>query len=383
VVYTGCQTERLSALCQIWSVACLLALNWHGSAGLIFLWQQDIGDCATLSKGSSLPRVHSGGQIADIPFNQLRRGPLGPTSGDGSRVKDDSRLKLDECRYFTPTSAFAALVCSTARGLDVEPRALAVRSLLHLPRVASNNGSMTRRDVLREVMTSADQLRRDTRAARRNVPREKFALQDLVFEKIDSSRALPILTLLHYLRSVRPGSMYFALVDPIDRLPVTICSLSPLQWKCVENQVRSQFAIPPQRVWDLTRVYSTDNAPRNTISLLLSKVRIYVRHNMSADLLLTAVDPNLGFTGRSYRAANWQQWMSIRARPYLYEGGRYVSPRQLREKYGTASLSELQAEYPGRFQHSKVRLLDSMIYCSNVNGNTTVVLAQERRRLHR
>ena len=44
-----------------------------------------------------------------------------------------------------------------------------------------------------------------------------------------------------------------------------------------------------------------------------------------ADLLVTAVDPNLGFTGCSYRAANWQQWMTVKARPYLYENGRYVS----------------------------------------------------------
>ena len=102
-----------------------------------------------------------------------------------------------------------------------------------------------------------------------------------------------------------------------------------------------------------------------------------------ADLLVTAVDPNLGFTGGSYRAANWQQWMTVRARPYLYENGRYVTPRQLRERFGTSSLVELQAKYPGRFQQSRVRLLDSMIYCCSVNGETKVVPAQERRRLHR
>ena len=97
----------------------------------------------------------------------------------------------------------------------------------------------------------------------------------------------------------------------------------------------------------------------------------------STELLVTAVDPNLGFTGSSYRAANWQQWMTVRARPYLYENGRYVSPRQLRKRYGTANLGELQAKFPGgRFQQSRVRLLDSMIYCCRVNGATGVVPAQ-------
>jgi hypothetical protein len=238
--------------------------------------------------------------------------------------------------------------------------------------------------VLQELKIIADQLHRDFRAARKHVPHKEFTLCDLTFEAIDSSRALPVLTSLHYLRSARPGSLYFALVDPLHKLPVTLCSVSPLQWKCVGSRIQSQFAIPPQRIWDVSRVYSLDSAPRNAISTLLSRVRIYMRHNMSAaDLLLTAVDPNLGFTGSSYRAANWQQWMTIKARPYFYECGRYVSPRQLQEQFGSSNLAQLQAKHPGRFQQSRVRLLDSMIFCSSVNEKTKVVLAQEMHRLHR
>ena len=75
--------------------------------------------------------------------------------------------------------------------------------------------------------------------------------------------------------------------------------------------------------------------------------------------------------------------MTVKARPYLYENGRYVTPRQLHERYGTASLVELQAKYTMRFQKSSARLLDSMIYCCRVNGETKAVLAQDRHRLHR
>ena len=150
------------------------------------------------------------------------------------------------------------------------------------------------------------------------------------------------------------------------------------------NQIRSQFATPTERIWEVSRVYSVDNAPRNAISSLLSRVRRYLRRSvLSIDLLVTAVDLNLGFTGSSYRAANWQHWMSVKARPYFYDNGRYVTPRQLRERFGTSSLIELQAKYPGRFQQSRVRLLDSMIYCFSLSGGTEVVVAQHRRRLHR
>jgi hypothetical protein len=315
---------------------------------------------------------------ADVSANLILR------SDDIPQTRTASRLHLDECRPFSAESAFGGLVCEEARRVGVEPRALAVRVLLHLPRVASYKGWVTRSQVQRELRISAERLQKDVLAASPLVSVGKFSLYDLAFEAIDAYRAIRILRSLHYLRSARPGSIYFALVDPIDRRPVTLCGISPLQWKCVEREVRAKFALPPERVWDVSRVFSVNSAPPNAISLLLSRVRKYVRQNLSyIDLLATAVDPNLGFTGSSYRAANWQQWVTIKARPYFYERTQYASPRQLRERYGTASIEELHAKHPGRFQQSRARLLDSMIFCSSVNEKTKVVLAQEMHRLHR
>jgi hypothetical protein len=305
-------------------------------------------------------------------------------TSDRWTVGNSPGLHLDECRDSSPLSSFGALVSSTARRAQVEHRALAIRTLLHLPRVASKTGWVSRGQAKQQLRVSARRLRRDLRAAQDHVPAAEFSLCELEFEVIESKRAVPVLAALHYLRSARPGSLHFALVDPIDRHPVSLCSLSPLQWKCVAREIRARFAIPSQHVLDVSRVYSVDNAPANAISSLLSRVRTYLRQNLpSIDLLITAVDPNLGFTGSSYRAANWQHWMSVKPRPYLYESGHYVSPRQLHERYGTANLGKLRAKYPGRFQQSRVKLLDSMIFCNKVNGETKVVLAQERRRLHR
>ena len=327
----------------------------------------------------------SGGLVLNAWCDQPP-GSLGSSLGtrDQPPVGLGLRLHLDECRTFSPVSSFAALVSEVARRVGVEPRALALRALLHLPRTASYKGWVSRWQVDRELRINAERLRRDLRAARGYVPLHQFALRDLAFEEVDPSRALEVLKLLHYLRSARPGSRHFALVDPVHRLPVTLCSVSALEWKCVANQIHSQFAISPERVWEVSRVYSVDSAPRNSISYLLSRVRRYLHRSVpSVDLLVTAVDLNLGFTGSSYRAANWQQWMTVKARPYLYDNGRYVTPRELRERFGTSSLIELHARYPGRFQQSKVRLLDPTIYCSSLNGGTEVVVAQHRRRLHR
>jgi hypothetical protein len=293
-------------------------------------------------------------------------------------------LHLEECRRFWPGSPFRSLVRETARRVGVQPQALAVRVLLHLPRVASQEGWVTRSQAQRELRISAHGLDADTRAVSSHVSPKEFRLRDLIFEEIDASRALPFLKSLHYLRSVRQGSLYFALVDPVDRLPITLCSLSPLEWKRVANKISEQFEISQRRVWEVSRVYSVDTAPRNAISSLLSRVRNHLRRSgHSADLLVTAVDPNLGFTGSSYRAANWQHWMSVKARPYIYENGQYTTPRQLRERFGTSSPVELHAKYPGRFQQSRARLLDTMIFCGSVKGETKVVPVPERRRLRR
>jgi hypothetical protein len=310
---------------------------------------------------------------------------VGPAAEAGDRLRSaGTRLHLNECRSFSRASSFPALVMETALRVGLEPRALAVRVLLHLPRVASPDGWVTRWQVQRELRISADRLHGDARAVSVHLPVKKFSLLELGFEVIDPSRALPLLTSLHYLRSARQDSLYFALVDPIDRLPVSLCSVSRLEWKRVSNQLQAQFTIRPGGAWDVSRVYSVDGAPANAISLLLSKVRIYFRRNFpSADLLVTVVDPNLGFTGSSYRASNWRHWMTVKARPYLYEYDRHVTPRQLRERYDTASLIELEGRFPDRFQQSKVRLLDSMIYCCSLKGETKVVPAHEMRRLRR
>lgn len=346
-----------------------MALSFCGSK---ILWRLLLATAA--SPVVYAPRVSSGELV--LARNQ---------SFAGVAERSPTGLCLAECRCCSPTSRFGVLVSETALRVGVEPRALAVRALLHLPRVASDEGWVTRWQAEREVRISAERLRSEARAARAYVPVDKFPLCDLAFEEIDSSRAAPVITSLHYLRSVRPGSRYFALVDPVKKRPVSICAISQLQWKCVAREIWAQFAISPDRAWDVSRVYSVKDAPLNAISSLLSKVRTYVRHNVSsAELLITAVDPNLGFTGASYRAANWKQWMTVKARPYLYEDGGYVSPRQLLQRYGTASLVELRAKYPDKsFQQSRVRLLDLSIYCCNVSGETKVVPAQQRRRLHR
>jgi hypothetical protein len=267
----------------------------------------------------------------------------------------------------------------------VPSRALSVRTLLHLPRLARANGMIGRGAVIAELNRNAVRLRHDQRAIEDLIPKDKYPLSDLRFVRLGNSEADQIFSRLHYLRSARAGSVNFALVDPVNKLPVTLCSVSPLEWMRVGRQLQTQFGVSLGAAWDVSRVYSFDVAPANAISFLLSKVRQVIRREIpSVELLTTAVDPNLGFVGASYRAANWQQWMSIQARPYLYVDGIYASPRQLRTRFGGANLVELRAANPrGRFEQSRAKLLDSVIYCCRLRGETEPVPEDDQRRLRR
>lgn len=276
------------------------------------------------------------------------------------------------------------LIAKEAQDAGVERRALVVRVLLHLPRTASWKGWVTERQLKRQIKICAHRLRRQVTAAAPYVPVEAFSLSQLRFEPVAEVQAQPVLAHLHYLGGARPGSSHFALVDPVQGLPVALSSISDLRWKRVAGQLSRQFRIPQDRVRDVSRVFAVDSAPANSISTLLSQLRTWLRRNEpSIELLTTAVDPNLGFTGASYRAANWKKWMTIRARPYRFENQLYVTPRQLRERYGTSRFEELTAEFPGRFERSKSRLLDSVIYCCRVNGETESVPPAEIHRLNR
>jgi hypothetical protein len=279
-------------------------------------------------------------------------------------------LTLAECRL--PASGFLDVVSKVGERRGVEARGLAVRARLHLPRVARPDGTVGRRLALAEVSRSVRHLSADVTAIRRLVPTGGVRdLEDLRFVVYDDDKAFAVFTHMHYLRSARPGSVNFALVDGSSGLPVALCSATPLDWRRLGSALEQRYGVPVQQIWDISRVYSFEVAPYNAISRLLAQVRRWFRsERRNVRLLVTTVDPNLGFTGASYRAANWQEWLRVRPRPYLYLNRQYVSPRQLRQEFGTSGRHELRERLGVRLEVSRAALLTSSIYGWRLKGAT-------------
>lgn len=265
---------------------------------------------------------------------------------------------------------------------NVEPRALVVRTLLHLPRLADRSGRLSQAQVYSELLRCGRLLLKDQETTRHLVP-PPVGLSELTFIAGETDASPDIFASLHYLRNARTGSINYALIDPAGR-PVSLCSVSPLEWVRVGKQITGQFGVPMDAVRDVSRVFSFDSAPPNAISYLLSRVRHELRKSApEVELLSTAVDPNLGFTGASYLAANWQLWMTVKARPYIYIGEDYITPRQLRAEFGTANVDALKRIHGRRFKVRQADLVDAKIFCCRVKGQTEYVPPAERRQLHR
>lgn len=269
-----------------------------------------------------------------------------------------------------------------ARLWGVDRRALAVRTRLHLPCYTNPAGQVSYQKAVSVVVRNAARLRKDQRAVRDLIPRREYELSDLEFRQI-GAEADRVFDSLHYLRNARQGSLNFALVDKNTGTPLTLCSASPLEWKRVAEQLVLQFGVPQDAVWDLSRVYSFDGAPPNAVSYLLAQVRKYFRRRGDVQLLTTVVDPNLGFTGASYLASNWQQWMTVRARPYLYYKRRYMSLREMRASFPSIRSIDELCEADRHATRSWAELEDSLIFCCRIRGATERVLPEQQRRIVR
>ena len=132
----------------------------------------------------------------------------------------------------------------------VEARGLAVRARLHLPRVARPDGTVGRRLALAEVSRSVRHLSADIAAIRRLVPTGGVRdLDDLRFVVYDDEKAFAVFTHMHYLRSARPGSVNFALVDRSSGLPVALCSATPLDWRRLGSALEQRYGVPVEQIW--------------------------------------------------------------------------------------------------------------------------------------
>lgn len=242
-------------------------------------------------------------------------------------------------------------------------RRLLARFLLHLPRLADAEGRVAAADALRE----AERLSRQEFAAPQwlvpsaDLPRSPTELK---LGDIDAARARLLHERFHYLRSYRQGRHLAGFAG--DRVAVLL-TFSPLDLAPLSMAMPAGVAEPEALV--LSRVYATAWAPRNSLSRMLADAVRLLRDSDSAPrILLTYLNPGIGFDGASYKAANWFLFGREHGTRYAYLDESYITDRELTSSYGTSDATTLKGLLGSRVAFSSMPLQPLEVYAFALNG---------------
>jgi hypothetical protein len=131
----------------------------------------------------------------------------------------------------------------------------------------------------------------------------------------------------HYLGSFRAGHHLALFAAKTGGVPMALVTLSPMDISHLRPLYPTARDLSKVRV--VSRLFAFDWAPRNSVSYLLGQASKWIRDRWpEVGTLLTYVNPNLGFTGASYEASNWSEFVEVPAR-YAYLDGNYITFRNL------------------------------------------------------
>lgn len=245
-------------------------------------------------------------------------------------------------------------VANIAADTDRPYRPLLLQSLLQLPRVADVRGLVPQ--------STADLLIREL--AQELPDSSLWKLTDAIyspralhFRRLNPAEANSIMETFHYLRSPREDSFPYGLHTAAGQL-TALATSSPLDVEAIRSLLRDQGHLGEARV--ISRVFAFDGAPRNTISYLLAKIREEERALTSH--LVTYVNPNMAFTGASYKASGWTLLGTEAGTKYRYLDHRYITDRRLKSRFGTCDDAVLAQTLGHRFSTSTMPLQPLLIF---------------------
>lgn len=245
-------------------------------------------------------------------------------------------------------------VFSHARERAIDPLTLRSRLLLHLPRFVGD--SLPSKGIIQQEMRAVSDGIEDLQRSYTKwlkPPEKPIALGDLEFISLDKETAKIYHECFHYIGSYRPGQ-HFAFRDKNSRRIVCIGSVAPLDLGHAEEKIAPN--VDPRSVFMLSRFFAFRWAPEKTFSHFHGKLRLRLIKEFDTKLMLSFVNPNLGFNASSYKSANWTLFAHETATRYMYLDGRYCTMRFFVNNHGTSDTDQLRKKLGPSFQVSTVNL---------------------------
>jgi len=234
--------------------------------------------------------------------------------------------------------------------------------LLHLPRLPWN-GLRDPLRISREAERLAEVLLKDRKGFESWACQPKVPVlnkPDATVRPCEPDVAKEIHQRFHYVRSYHEGPVHLGLfLHDYPETPAALASFSHMDIKHLDWLFDSAEA--KERVLVLTRLFAFDWAPHNSISYLLGQVSRWTKRNFPrVSSLLTYLNPNLGFTGSSFLAANWHAFLE-KCTTYWYFRDTYITNRRLHS---------LPASALTRVTHSLYELDPLKMLRYDVNGES-------------
>ncbi|HVW11878.1 MAG TPA: hypothetical protein VHC90_25020 [Bryobacteraceae bacterium] len=213
----------------------------------------------------------------------------------------------------------------------VGPSLLLHQLSLHLPRFSPDHATCSR-TVLNEAQRLASRLSilQAPHLACVAAASASITSRELVFSAVSENVARTIHEAFHYLLSFRENSSHFGLSSPASTngWPMAMCSVSQFDLLNMGTALADRGFASSEAVV-LSRVYAFPGTPQNSITLLFGRIRDWLRqYRPKIKVLLTYVNPNIGFTGASYRADNWSLLGREQTR-YAYWAEDYITEREI------------------------------------------------------
>lgn len=227
---------------------------------------------------------------------------------------------------FTPVEIAGVVGFETIEGLIsglplVSGDNLLKQLSLHLPRLRN----LDRASIMAESARLAHRLQHLRSLAPRPSQTPRRSLQALTFQVIPESTARLVLNNYHYLLSFRPESVHLGLLGAGDSWPIAMATVSTCD---LGNITVAWGEVEPTSLAVLSRVFAFEQAPRNSISYMLARVRRWLRDRQpTIEYLITYVNPNVGFDGSSYTADNWSRLGWETGTRYMYVDRNYCTER--------------------------------------------------------
>jgi len=273
-----------------------------------------------------------------------------------------------------------AVISEVARAHQTDGLSLRLQLLLHLPRIIDRITSPKSPELKDEAIRLAQIVsrRRGPYWGWSDAPsRSIVSPRELIFDLASEAEARVIHERFHYLGSFRQqDSQHYCLRTEGDGRLAALATLSAMDLVHIEHLLPDGLLAREVRV--LSRVFAFDWASHNSLSFLFGRLlRTIENRQREIKVILTYVNPNMGFSGASYRASNWIRFGRELGTRYYYVDELYRTDRSLASEYGTTVEPGLRALLGPRLEVSKIDLEPLYIYAYFLERKRRISISQD------